>query len=275
MSALFEATSISVRAGSNILLDDVSLEFDPGTIVALVGPNGAGKSTLLRVLAGELKPQSGQVRLGKRDIARFMPAVLALHRAVLSQRVDIAFPFTVAEVVRMAAPGARNTTLDGLVEAALAEVDLAGLAGRAITTLSGGEQQRTHFARVLVQLACGREHQHGEILRLDEPTAGLDLRHQLAMLDSIRRRAEDGALVIAILHDLNLAALAADRVVVLHRGRIDCDGSPNETITDAMLARVFGIDTGVSRAPSAGIPFVLPHSMRLSAADGPAPRAFR
>jgi heme transport system ATP-binding protein len=268
MSALFEASSISVRAGSKTLVDGVSLEFDPGTIVALVGPNGAGKSTLLRVLAGELKPHFGQVRLRGRALAGYAPSDLALHRAVLSQRVDIAFPFTVAEVVRMAAPERRDGELDALVEAALAEVDLARFAGRTITTLSGGEQQRAHFARVLVQLACGRTHQRGEILLLDEPTAGLDLRHQLAMLDSIRRRAEGGTLVIAILHDLNLAALLADRVVVLDRGRVDCDGTPTATISDAMLARVFGIDTSVGRTPAPGAPFVLPHSMRLHAAAG-------
>jgi iron complex transport system ATP-binding protein len=270
MSTLFEATSISVRAGSKTLVDGVTLKFDPGTIVALVGPNGAGKSTLLRVIAGELKPQFGQVRLHGRELGRYAPPVLALHRAVLSQRVDIAFPFTVAEVVRMAAPAPGDARLDALVGAALAEVDLAGLAGRAITTLSGGEQQRAHFARVLVQLACGRQRQHGEILLLDEPTAGLDLRHQLAMLDSIRRRAKDGTLVIAILHDLNLAALLADRVVVLDHGRVDCDGSPNETISDAMLARVFGIDTRVGQVPRPGAPFVLPHAMRLHAADSAA-----
>jgi iron complex transport system ATP-binding protein len=273
MSALLAAASISVRAGSKTLVDDVSLKFDPGTIVVFVGPNGAGKSTLLRVLAGELKPQLGQVRLHGRELGHYPPSVLALHRAVLSQRIDIAFPFTVAEVVRMAAPAPGDARLDALVEAALAEVDLAGLAGRVITTLSGGEQQRAHFARVLAQLACGRERRHGEVLLLDEPTAGLDLRHQLAMLDSIRRRAQDGALVIAILHDLNLAALLADRVVVLYRGRVDCDGGPSETITDAMLARVFGINTSVSRAPETGAPFVLPHAMRLHAVAAPQMRA--
>jgi iron complex transport system ATP-binding protein len=273
MSALLEAASISVRAGSKTLVDDVSLKFDPGTIVTLVGPNGAGKSTLLRVLAGELKPQFGQVRLHGSELGDRPSSVLALHRAVLSQRIDIAFPFTVAEVVRLAAPGPGDTRLDALVEAALAEVDLAGLAGRAITTLSGGEQQRVHFARVLVQLACGRERRHGEILLLDEPTGGLDLRHQLAMLDSIRRRARDGVLVIAILHDLNLAATLADRVVVLNHGRVDRDGRPSETITDVMLARVFGIEAGVGCAPGPGVPFVLPHSMRLHAAAAPQMRA--
>ena len=142
------------------------------------------------------------------------------------------------------------------------KLDLSGLADRAITTLSGGEQQRAHFARVLVQLEWGLEQNGAGILFLDEPTAGLDLRHQLAMLDSIKRRAARGVLIVAILHDLNLAALAADRIAVLDHGRIDCVGRPDETVTDEMLARVFAIDTAVSQVPASGAPFVLPHSMR-------------
>jgi iron complex transport system ATP-binding protein len=261
MSPIFEVASISVRAGTKIILDDVSLSFDQGQTVALVGPNGAGKSTLLRVLSGDLEPQSGHVRLQGRELASYAPHMLAVHRAVLSQRVNIAFPFTVADVVRLGVNHQRGLKVETLVEAALAEVDLHGLAGRVITTLSGGEQQRVHFARVLVQHACGQERQGSGILLLDEPTAGLDLRHQLTMLDSMRRRAQHGALVVAVLHDLNLAALLAERIVVLDRGRINRDGHPGETITDEMLARVFGIETTVSRAPAPGTPFVLPQAM--------------
>jgi iron complex transport system ATP-binding protein len=268
MSALLEAASISVRAGAKMLLNGVNLSFEPGRIVALVGPNGAGKSTLLRVLAGELKPQSGEVRLQGREIARYAPSVLARHRAVLSQRVNITFPFTVADVVRMGADRS-DPPIEALVEAALAEVELSDLAGRVITHLSGGEQQRAQFARVLVQLAWGRSRRGAGILLLDEPTAGLDLRHQLMMLDSVKRHADSGALVIAILHDLNLAALFAHRVVVLHRGRVDCDGLPRDTITDAMLERVFAIDTQVGRAPASAAPFLLPHCTRLSSAARP------
>ncbi len=261
MSPIFEAASVSVRMGTKTILDGVSLSFDQGQTVALVGPNGAGKSTLLRVLSGELKPQSGHVRLHGRELASYPPRLLALHRAVLSQRVNIAFPFTVADVVRMGAGRRRGPRLDALVEAALAELDLIGLADCAITALSGGEQQRAHLARALVQLACGQDGPGSGILLLDEPAAGLDLRHQLGMLESMSHRAERGALVIAILHDLNLAALFAERIVVLDRGRIDCDGAPEETITAAMIERVFGIDTAVSRPPAPGTPFVLPQAM--------------
>ena len=174
---------MTVRAGARAILDAVSLAIAPGETVALVGPNGAGKSTLLRVLSGELAADAGTVVLKGREPRAYEPRVLALHRAVLSQHTSVAFPFSVAEVVRMGAGDRRGAAVEPLVDAALAEVDLAGFRERIITTLSGGEQQRAHFARVLVQLACG-EAAHGPgVLLLDEPTASLDLRHQLDVLD--------------------------------------------------------------------------------------------
>lgn len=261
MSLLLEAESVSLRAGTKAVLDEMSASFARGQTVALVGPNGAGKSTLLRALAGELKPSSGHIRLLGRNLTSYSPRLLARHRAVLSQRNNIAFPFTVADVVRMGAieQGASRTAT--LVEATLAEFDMIDLADRAITTLSGGEQQRAHFARVLVQLACGLEDGGAGFLLLDEPTAGLDLNHQLGMLKALGRRAERGVLVIAILHDLNLAALFAKRIIVLANGRIDSDGSPRDTITERMLSRVFKVDAKANKLPAFGTPFVLPQTM--------------
>jgi iron complex transport system ATP-binding protein len=157
MTALITASSVTVRVGTKTLLDGVSLDVAPGEIVALVGPNGAGKSTLLRVLAGELKPASGIVMLKGRALQDYPPRALALHRAVLSQSTHVAFPFTVGEVVRMGAGNRGGLAIDALADVALADVDLGMFGERIITTLSGGEQQRAHFARVLVQLACGDE----------------------------------------------------------------------------------------------------------------------
>jgi iron complex transport system ATP-binding protein len=260
-SPAIETHAVSVRAGNKTLLDSVTVAFAPGETVAIVGPNGAGKTTLMRLLCGELRPRSGLVRLKGRDIASYSPRALAEHRAVLSQNVTVVFPFTVAEVVRMGAGDRRGPRVEELVAAALREVDLAPLGERIITTLSGGEQQRAHFARVLVQLACG-EAVHGPgVLMLDEPTASLDLRHQLDLLSATRRCAARGVTVIAILHDLNLAALFADRIVVMSDGRVAGDGPPRDTITDDMLARVFKVGAAVGRAPAPGVPFVLPHAM--------------
>jgi iron complex transport system ATP-binding protein len=261
MSAVIAATSVTVRAGAKMLLDDVSLALVPGEVVALVGPNGAGKSTLVRTLAGELRPASGGVTLKGRAIQTYAPRELAMHRAVLSQNTGVAFPFTVGEVVRMGAGDRHGRAVEALAERALADVDLTAFSARIIGTLSGGEQQRAHFARVLVQLACG-EAAHGPgLLLLDEPTASLDLKHQLDLLEAMGRCARRGVAVVAILHDLNLAAMSAGRIVVLDRGRVAAAGTPAETVTDAVLARVFGCSVTVGRAPPPGMPFVLPHTI--------------
>jgi iron complex transport system ATP-binding protein len=264
MSALLETTSASVRRGTSTLLNDVTISFDRGESVAVIGPNGAGKSTLLRVLSGELAPQSGYVRLCGRQLTSYSPNILATHRAVLSQHINIAFPFTVADVVRMGIKYQRGCIIETLVDATLAELGLDDLADRAITTLSGGEQQLVHFARVLVQLAYGRDQGGVGILLLDEPTASLDLHHQLRMVEALQDRVKQGVLVVAIFHDLNLASLFARRVVVLNSGRIDSEGRPEETITGEMLARVFGIETAVTLASSSHVPLVLPQYMRTA-----------
>jgi iron complex transport system ATP-binding protein len=262
VNAILAATSITVSIGAKTLLDDVSLSLDSGEVVALVGPNGAGKSTFLRVLSGDLATRAGSVRLKGRALASYGPRALAGHRAVLSQSLSIAFPFTVAETVRMGAGDGRSRQVDGLIDAGLAEVDLADFHERVITTLSGGEQQRAHFARVLVQLTCGEETRGPGVLLLDEPTANLDLRHQLDVIAAAKTRADRGTTVIAILHDFNLAALLARRIVVLDGGRIDSHGTPDQVITDALLERVMGVTDAVGRVPPEGTPLVLPQAAR-------------
>jgi iron complex transport system ATP-binding protein len=259
MSTSVAAEDLTVRIGSKTLLDGVSLSAHPGETIALVGPNGAGKSTLLRALSGEIAGSSGSARLKGQPATVYRPQELALHRAVLSQYVSVAFPFTVAEVVCMGAAGRRDATVGRQVEESLAEVDLENFGGRVISTLSGGEQQRVHFARVLVQLHFGEAARGPGILLLDEPTASLDLRHQLGLAAAARRRAADGTTVIAALHDLNLASVMADRIVILAGGRIEADGPPHQSITEEMLQTAFGVAGAVNRVPQPGKPFVLPH----------------
>lgn len=266
MMPTFSVDGVTVRVGAKTLVDGVSLDVAPGEIVALVGPNGAGKSTLLRVLSGELKPRAGTVLLKQRPIANYPPRELALRRAVLSQSVNVVFPFTVAEVVRMGAGDVRGRHVDALSHAALVEMDLADLSERIITTLSGGEQQRAHFARVLVQLALAEEAHGPGALLLDEPTSSLDLKHQLDFLDAVSRCARRGVAVIIILHDLNLAAMVANRIAVLDGGRLVAIGAPRETITDDMMLRVFGCIDAVGRTPPIGVPFVLPHLITVKRA---------
>jgi iron complex transport system ATP-binding protein len=257
---MLAAANAGLLVGRKAIVAGVSVALAPGETVALVGPNGAGKSTLLRMLSGELRPTSGSVTLKGRALADYAPRDLAQHRAVLSQSITIAFPFTVGEIVAMGAGDGRGRSIDEMVEKALAEVDLGGFAERIFTTLSGGEQQRAHFARALVQIACG-EARHGPgLLLLDEPTASLDLKHQLALAECVRRCAERGTTVLAILHDLNLAAVFADRIVVMDRGRIAADGAPRSVITDALLREVFAVRDAVGRTPQDAMPFVLPHA---------------
>ncbi len=261
MTAVIEASGVSVRVGAATLVDNVSLTVGRGEAIALVGPNGAGKSTLLRALSGEIAPASGRVVLKNKALASYNSRELALERAVLSQNVDVAFPFTVAEVVRMGAGNRRGALADSAIEDALRHVDIASLRDRIVTTLSGGEQQRAHFARILVQLACGEAERGPGLLLLDEPTSSLDLRHQLDLLKTVKDCAARGVAVVAVLHDLNLASMFADRVVMLRAGRVAADGPVAQTITDVMLRRVFDVAGAVSRTPPPGIPFVLPHGI--------------
>jgi iron complex transport system ATP-binding protein len=180
---------------------------------------------------------------------------------VLAQSITLTFPFTVEEIVRMGAGDRKTAAVTLAVDEALHAVDLDSHRHRIMTTLSGGEQQRAHFARILVQLAFG-EAEHGPgILLLDEPTASLDLRHQLDLLKLARKKAEKGTAVVAVLHDLNLATLFASRIILLDRGRIAANGTASETVTDDWLEKVFKVTSAVGRVPASGVPFVLPHSI--------------
>ncbi|QOZ31758.1 heme ABC transporter ATP-binding protein [Bradyrhizobium sp. CCBAU 53421] len=261
MTALLEAQSVTMTVGGTNLVDAVSLQIGAGEMIAIVGPNGAGKSTLLRMLSGDLRPSRGTIRLRQRDLNAFAPRELAQHRAMLSQHVNVTFPFTVEEIVSMGAGESPRAVTRALVAAALDEVGLSHFRLRQLPTLSGGEQQRAHFARVLVQLACG-EALHGPgLLLLDEPTSSLDLRHQIDLVETARRRAARGTAVIAILHDLNLAMRFADRILLLHRGRLAVDGDRAAAMQADTLRRIFEIDATIDYT-GGGVPFLLPQTMR-------------
>lgn len=228
------------------VLRDVSLGVGRGEVVALVGPNGSGKTTLLRLLTGQLQPQVGSVTYDGRPLAGWRRDELARRVAVLPQQLELPAGFRVAELVEMGrAPHARRlfaSTADDerAVARALADADAIDLAGRHADELSGGERQR-----VLVAMALAQE---PELLLLDEPTLHLDLAHQAALLGVIRRLREQRHLaVLAVLHDLNLAAAFAPRVAVLHRGSVVADGPPDEVLTPELVAGTFGVDVDVAR----------------------------
>jgi iron complex transport system ATP-binding protein len=248
------------------LLDGVDLEFRRGDAVAIVGPNGAGTSTLVRLLSGDLRPTSGRIVLDGLDIGAYGPRDLAMHRAVLSQRIDVSFPFTVEDIVRMGVP-ARHDVSERALDALLEEAELTGLRDRLFPTLSGGEQQRAHFARCLLQLGYGERLVGNGTLLLDEPTSSLDLRHQIKLLDLARARARNGTIVIAVLHDINLAVRFAERVVVLVGGRVAREGTAIATITPDLMQHAFSVTLAVGRLDDA-TPYVL--QQRMSVTEGQA-----
>jgi iron complex transport system ATP-binding protein len=249
--SVIAASAVTVRIGTKTLLDGASLVVAPGEVVALVGPNGAGKSTLLRVLAGELAPASGAVMLKGRALASYSSRELALRRAVLSQSTHVAFPFTVGEVVRMGAGDRGGAAIDALADVALADVDLGAFGERVITTLSGGEQQRAHFARVLVQLACGEQAHGPGLLLLDEPTASLDpdtgdwVRGYLELY-----RRETGATVLLASHNMLEVERLCDDVLMMKEGRIVDRGAPAELIARHGRRTMEEVFLAIARAPA-------------------------
>ena len=252
---LVEAHGVCFEVERRRLVDAVSLELAAGECMALVGPNGAGKSTLLRLLAGDLHPTAGTVTLDGVSLSSHAIRDLAVRRAVLPQQTLLQFAFTVREVVAMGrAPhddeplGSRG--LRAMVDWAMERTETLTIAERRFPTLSGGEQGRVSLARVLAQ--------DTPILLLDEPTAALDIRHQQLVMEVARELAGEGAAVLAVLHDLNLAAAYADRIAVLSRGRLAAVGTPWETLTESLLAEVFECPIAVTRHPMRGCPLVLP-----------------
>ncbi|WP_454915710.1 heme ABC transporter ATP-binding protein [Xanthobacter sediminis] len=256
---MYEAKAVRVAAGGRMLLDGVDLALRPGAVTVLAGPNGAGKSTLLKALSGEHRLAGGVVRLDGTDIRALPPAALARRRAVLPQAAEVAFAFSVAEVVAVGLMGGA----DGAARIArlLQQVDLPGFAERRYDSLSGGERQRVQLARVLAQLECGMA-DTPSYLFLDEPTASLDLAHQLTVLRLARAHADAGGGVLAVLHDLNLAAMVADHMVVLAHGGIVAEGPVGAVLTDAVLHRAFGVRVKVGVAPPG--PFVLPQNIAIT-----------
>jgi iron complex transport system ATP-binding protein len=251
------AENISVAFGHRQVLHGVDLTVAPGAVTAVIGPNGSGKTTLVKAISGEVA-HSGIVILNGADIRELKPWQVAAQRAVLPQATTLSFPFTVREVVALGlvAAGAGGDT--DLPEQALARVDLEGFAGRYYQDLSGGEQQRVQMARVLCQIWEPVEAGAPRYLLLDEPVSSLDIRHQLVIMDIARDFARAGGGVLAILHDLNLAAMYADRILVMREGRAHAFGPPGEVLEDSLLLAVFGCALKVN-AP-AQTPFVLPQS---------------
>lgn len=246
---------VTVRVDDKTLLRDVSVDVSGGELLGIVGPNGAGKTTLLKALAGDLELSDGAVYIDDRAISEFSARELARRRAVMPQSSYLPFLFTAREVVRMGrAPweGERGEREHGatLTDYAMGLTDTRDYAIRAYPTLSGGEQSRVTLARVLAQ--------ETPILLIDEPTAHLDLRHQHLVLQLARELATEGAAVVAVMHDLNLAAMYVDTAVVLHRGELVTSGPAAESLHPDVLSPVFGLHFVLQPHPELERPLLVP-----------------
>ncbi|MDI6026221.1 heme ABC transporter ATP-binding protein [Corticibacterium sp. UT-5YL-CI-8] len=260
---MIEAQDISISIGGTRIVSNVDFSVRAGEFVAIVGPNGSGKTTFLRALCGDL-PFSGAMRLDGDDMLAMKPWEAASVRGVLPQSTTLTFPFTVREVVKLGLlagrSGASRTDEKRLPELALARVDLAGFAGRFYQELSGGEQQRVQLARVLCQVWAPVLDGKPRYLFLDEPVSSLDIKHQLIIMDIARDFARSGGGVVAVLHDLNLTSMYADRIFVMHKGRLAASGTPSEVLTDVLIEQVFDCRLRVGVPPHGNMPFVLPQT---------------
>jgi len=246
------------------LLSGVSLAIEPGRVLGLLGANGAGKSTLLAALAGELAPDSGRIEMNGTALSGMPARRQARQRAVLPQTPSLTFDLGVREVVAMGAypfPELDPVQVQALTDAALAMAGVPQLAARRYPELSGGEQQRVQFARVLAQCQALYDRQAPRYMLLDEPISSLDPKHQIELLDTTATLAHDhGVGVLVVLHDINLAARWCDRIVMLGGGTVAADGPPATVLTPAILRRVYDIEADVLPHPTLpGRLLVLPH----------------
>lgn len=248
---------LNCRYAERVVLDRVSLQLHPGQVVILLGANGAGKTTLLRALSRRLRPHAGQVLIDEQDIGKLSSQRLARQIALMPQNERRDWPLCVADAVSLGRAPHRGWMLPlsqvdrQAVDRALELTGLAALRSRPITELSGGEWRRMVLARALAQEA--------NILLLDEPTAGLDVRYQVEMLSMIRRMAADLRMIIVLtLHDLNHASLYGDRLVLLNDRSILAMGTPADVLHAEPIQTAFGIQVMVIPHPVYNTPLVVP-----------------
>jgi iron complex transport system ATP-binding protein len=248
---LLRARDVAVRLGGRTVVDGAALDLDAGALTAMVGPNGAGKTTLIRACAG-LLPAEGSIALGGRALASLAPRERARMVGYLPQGHVFYWPIAVAAVVALgryphADPFSPLSAGDrDAVERALDACSLNDLAARPVSTLSEGERARVALARVLASEA--------PIILADEPTAALDPRHQLVVMELLRQTARKGSAVLAVVHDLTLAARFADRVLVMDRGRIVADAPAAEALNRGLIAEIFGVDATIIDSGAGPIP---------------------
>ena len=254
MNTVLEIRDLSCKVNQTSLLKDIHLKVMQGQWVAIIGPNGAGKSSLLKTLMQDLPISQGQISLFNRTLSDWPAQEKACRMAYLPQSSSLDFPYLVEEVVALGrSPHQTGKTLDQhIIEQSMLAVDVLNYRDQVYTSLSGGEKQRVHLARVLCQLGCSEEN---GLLLLDEPLNALDLRHQQTLLKLIRQKTQNGLTVMMVVHDLNIALRYADYVIVLHEGELIKEGAPVNVIQPPLLKTVFQIDACI-QASEAGEPWI-------------------
>jgi iron complex transport system ATP-binding protein len=260
---MLEIQSLSVYYGDRQILYDLDLSVRSGEILAVVGPNGAGKSTLIRASSGVLRPAHGSVVVNGQDLARLNDIQRARRLAVVPQNNQLPKAFSVYQTVLLGRTpylnwlGHTGPSDHAITQQALEQTQMSAFENRLVGDLSGGERQRVLLARALAQNA--------PLLLLDEPTTYLDLQHQSSLLNLVRKLSQEKRLaVLIVLHDLNLAALYADRVALLVDGKLEAMGNPEQVLTSEMLSAVYHVPVHVIPHPDYGTPLVLPDG-RLAA----------
>ncbi len=254
MSPAVRAEEITYRRGQSTLLDGVSLLAEPGEVLGIVGPNGSGKTTLLRILAGDLVPTAGSAWVQDVDTAQATLQDLAKLRAYLGPDGVSINPFAVRDVVTMGRHPHRRAMIeaadhDAIVESAMERTDVIHLASREMDSLSTGEQQRAGLARVIAQ--------ETPVLLLDEPTSALDIGHQETVMRVLGSLAGGGTAIVVVLHDLNLAAAHANRLILLDAGRAVASGTPTEVLTGERLSAIYRQPMQIMQHPHRDCPLVL------------------
>lgn len=255
---MFELKSVSLSYGEATALWPYSRKFETGRITVLIGANGAGKSTVMSLLTAERPPTTGTVFFQNRNLTNWKVHELAQKRAVLPQRTHLSFPFTVYEVVGLGLMASTRSPYERkrLIGEMLARVDLSDHRSRLYQQLSGGEQQRVQLARVLCQLEASDEPVEDRFLLLDEPVTSLDIRHQISTMEIARGYARKGLGVIAVLHDLNLAAHYADEVIVMRDGRVVADCAAAYAFDPDIIEEAFGVRPEIVDRGNGLMPFI-------------------
>ena len=253
MNPILTITDASVRLDEKRILKDISVDIEGGEFFVVIGPNGSGKTTLLKVVAGLIQPEKGSVAVQGRPVSSFSKKKLAQLLAYVPQHVPFDFPFTVFETVLMGRfPHLGLVRLESSEDRSIAHeamrfTDVEHLADRRLDQLSGGELQRVVIARAICQ--------QSQIILLDEPTASLDPAHQIKVMDLLKRlRVERQTTILMVSHDLNLAALYGQRLLLLKEGHIQHCGTPEEVCTRHVLEECYGCSIAVDRSPAGNSP---------------------